>query len=132
MTDAQVTRVARSYIEAVGAHDLNPLGDLLDDTLAATFAGGVLDKQEWIEALHRLLPALIRNDIRDVFVDGDRACVVYDFVTDTDGGTIRCVEVMTIADGRISNIELILDRVAFAPVNKALAERAAHIADSLA
>ena len=126
MTDTDLRSIARSYVEAVGAHELSPLDHLLDDSLSATFAGGSLDKAEWIAALERLLPALVRNDIREIFVEGDRACVVYDFVTDTDGGTIRCVELLTIADGRITSIELILDRVAFAPVNQALAERAAR------
>jgi ketosteroid isomerase-like protein len=118
--------IARSYIEAVGAHDLAPLDDLLDDTVVATFAGTASDKPTWIAALNRLLPALVRNDIREVFVDGDRACVIYDFVTDTDAGTVACVETVTVRDGRITRIELLLDRVAFAPVNQALAERAAR------
>ena len=126
MTETDVRFVARSYIEAVSAHELSPLDHLLDDGLSASFAGGSVDKEEWIAALNRLLPALIRNDIREIFVEGDRACVVYDFVTDTDGGTIRCVELLTVTDGRITNIELILDRVAFAPVNQALSERAAR------
>jgi ketosteroid isomerase-like protein len=118
--------VARSYIEAVGAHDLARASDLFADELIATFAGAPSDKPTWLAALSRLLPALVRNDITDVFADGDRACVAYDFVTNTDGGTIRCIELMTIADGKIVSIELILDRVGFAPVNKELSERAAQ------
>ncbi len=126
MTATDTRAIARSYIETVSAHDLMPLEDLLDNEVAATFAGGTIDKTGWIAALNRLLPALVRNDIRDIFVDDDHACVVYDFVTDTDGGTVRCVELLTITQGRIAAIELILDRVAFAPVNKALGERAAQ------
>ena len=122
---ADTASVARSYIEAVGAHDLAPLDQLLDDSVVATFAGTPSDKHTWIAALNRLLPALVRNDIREVFVDGDRACVIYDFVTDTDAGAVTCVETATVRDGRITRIELLLDRVAFAPVNQALAERAA-------
>ena len=117
--------VARAYVEAVGAHDLAPLDQLLDDDVVATFAGAPSDKPTWIAALNRLLPALVRNDIREVFVDGDRACVIYDFVTDTDAGAVTCIETVTVRDGRIRRIELLLDRVAFAPVNQALAERAA-------
>jgi ketosteroid isomerase-like protein len=70
-----------------------------------------------------LLPALVRNEVREVFADGDRACVVYDFVTDTAAGAVPCVELVTVRDGRITGIELIFDRVAFAPVNEALAAR---------
>ncbi|MFP3466126.1 nuclear transport factor 2 family protein [Leifsonia sp. SIMBA_070] len=123
-TDAET--VARRYIQAVGAHDEEPLDDLLDVALVAEFAGTTLDKDGWRAALHRLLPALVRNEIREVFSDGDRACVVYDFVTDTAAGAVRCVELLTVRDGRIAHIELLLDRVAFAPVNEELAQRASR------
>lgn len=123
MTQAESAAIARTYIEAVGAHDLATVGGLLSDELAAVFAGGTIGKQEWIAALDRLLPALVRNEVREVFADGDRACVVYDFVTDTPAGAVPCVELVTVRDGRITAIELIFDRVAFAPVNEALAAR---------
>ncbi|MCU1578876.1 MAG: nuclear transport factor 2 family protein [Rhodoglobus sp.] len=115
--------IARAYIGAVSTHDLAPLETLLDDSLDALFAGGHLDKAGWIAALQRLLPVLVRNDIREVFVDGDRACVVYGFVTDTPVGAVTCVELLTVSEGQITSIELLLDRVAFAPVNAALADR---------
>jgi ketosteroid isomerase-like protein len=121
-TDAET--VARRYIQAVGARDKDPLDDLLDVALVAEFAGSTLDKEGWLKALHRLMPALVRNEIREVFSAGDRACVVYDFVTDTAAGAVRCVELLTVRDGRIAHIELLLDRVAFAPVNEELAQRA--------
>lgn len=126
MTQSESAAIARTYIEAVGAHDLETVGGLLSDELAAVFAGGTIGKQEWIAALGRLLPALVRNEVREVFADGDRACVVYDFVTDTPAGAVPCVELVTVREGRITAIELIFDRVAFAPVNEALAERAAR------
>ena len=122
-TDAET--VARRYIQAVGAHDEDPLDELLDVALVAEFAGSTLDKEGWLAALHRLMPALVRNEIREVFSAGDRACVVYDFVTDTAAGAVRCVELLTVREGRIAHIELLLDRVAFAPVNEELALRAA-------
>ena len=118
-----IAQLARSYINAVGDRDLDPLDDLLDDGLVARFAGNQLDKNGWIAALRRLLPVLVRNDIRNVFVDGDHACVVYDFVTDTPTGAVTCVELLTVHAGQITSVELILDRVAFAPVNEALASR---------
>jgi hypothetical protein len=125
MTTTDDASLARTYINRVGAHDLEAVERILDDGLVARFAGTDLSKAEWVAALDRLLPALVRNDIRDVFVDRGRACVVYDFVTDTPAGTIRCVELLSLRDGRITEIELVLDRVAFAPVNTALQERAA-------
>jgi ketosteroid isomerase-like protein len=123
MVDASPASIARNYIEAVGRRDLDPLDTLFDDDLVVTLAGSTSDKAEWIEALRRLLPILIRNDIRDVFEVGDRACVVYDFVTDTEAGAVSCVEVMTVREGRIIENELVFDRVTFAPVQAALANR---------
>lgn len=79
-----------------------------------------------ITALDRLLPALIRNDLREIVTEGIRVCVVYDFMTNTDAGAVRCVELLTVDDSKILKIELILDRAAFAPVNEALNERAAQ------
>lgn len=124
MASTDTETLAKAYIQAVGAHDPDALETLLDDDLRAEFAGSTSDKEAWIAALKRLMPVLLRNEIREVLTDGDRACVVYDFVTDTSAGAVRCVELLTVADGRISRIELLLDRAAFAPVNAELAERA--------
>lgn len=117
--------VARAYITAVSSHDLAPLDRLFDSTLTASFAGRTFSKTDWIDALARLLPALERNENLEIFAELHRACVAYDFVTNTAAGTIRCVELLTVTDDRITSIELLLDRVAFAPVNEELAARAA-------
>lgn len=117
---------ARAYVQAVSDHDLTTLDALFDDQLLAAFAGAEYGKREWVSALDRLLPALIHNEIREVYTEADRVCVVYDFVTNTDAGAVRCVELLTVTDGKITTIELLLDRVTFAPVNQALKERAAQ------
>jgi hypothetical protein len=123
MPDSSVAGIARSYIQAVGSHHMDALESLLGDDLVAIFAGTTLDRAGWTTALRRLLPALVRNEIREVFTAGDRACVVYDFVTDTPAGAVRCIELLTVKAGKIREIELVLDRVAFAPVNEALKTR---------
>ncbi|MGO4805112.1 nuclear transport factor 2 family protein [Arthrobacter sp. 2MCAF15] len=123
MPESSVEGIARSYIQAVGSHDVNALENLLGEDLVATFAGATFDKAGWTTALKRLLPALVRNEIREVFTGQDRACVVYDFITDTAAGAVRCIELLTINAGKIREIELVLDRVAFAPVNEALKTR---------
>lgn len=125
MTQPPGATIARRYIEAVGDHDLETVAGLLSDGVVAEFAGQELDRQHWLAGLKRLLPALVRNDIREVFADGSRACVVYDFVTDTAAGAVPCVELVTVEGDVITRIELIFDRVTFAPVNEALAVRAA-------
>lgn len=116
--------IARAYIEAVGSHNLETVDGLLSDSLEARVGAGTSDKAHWMAALGRLLPALVRNDIRDVYENGTHACVVYDFITDTSAGAVVCVENVHVDDGRITDIELVFDRVAFAPVNEALASRA--------
>ena len=123
--NADTESVASAYIEAVGAHELDALDHLFADRLVAVMGAASYDRQAWLAALNRLLPALVRNDIREIFTDGERACVIYDFVTDTDAGAVRCVELVTVVDGVITEIELIFDRVAFAPVNQALSQQGA-------
>jgi hypothetical protein len=51
---------------------------------------------------------------------------VYDFVTDTPAGAVVCVELLTVHNGRITDIELVLDQATFEPVHTALRERAAR------
>jgi ketosteroid isomerase-like protein len=116
---------ARRYIEVVTGHDLKPLDTLFADDLVAKVGDGTFTKPEWIAALGRLLPALVRNDIREVFADADRAAVVYDFVTDTTAGAVPCIELLTVTDGAITSIELIFERLHWAEVLTAIAERAA-------
>jgi hypothetical protein len=123
MPDSSVEGIARSYIQAVGSHDMEALENLLSEDLLATFAGTTLDKAGWTTAIKRLLPALVRNEIREVFSAQARACVVYDFITDTPAGAVRCIELLTVTADKISEIELVLDRAAFAPVNEALKAR---------
>jgi hypothetical protein len=123
MPDSSVEGIARSYIHAVGSHNMEALENLLGEDLLATFAGTTLDKAAWTTAIKRLLPALVRNEIREVFSAQDRACVVYDFITDTPAGAVRCIELLTVNADKISEIELVLDRAAFAPVNEALKAR---------
>lgn len=126
MSTTESGAAARAYIEAVGARVLASLEALLDDQVVATFSGARLGKREWIEASRRLLPVLVRNDIREAFVAGERACIVYDFVTDTPAGAVVCVELVTVSEGRITAVELVLDRVAFSPVQAVLRERASQ------
>ena len=117
--------IARRYIELVGSHDLAPLDDMISDDVVATTKSGAFGKADWIGALQRLLPTLERNDIREVVVDGSSACVVYDFVTSTDAGAVRCAEWITVDDdGRMTAINLLFDKTNWAAVDAARQERA--------
>jgi hypothetical protein len=124
----QAAEVLTRYIEYVGAHDLEHLDDLFSDSVVASTGNGTFDKNEWIAALRRLLPVLVRNDIRTVYVTeppaSAGACVVYDFVTDTEAGAVTCAEWITLdEDGRIATVELLFEKAEWAHVIEALRQR---------
>ncbi len=104
-------QTVRDYLQAVQDKDFVTLDGLLADDFVASMAfAQEFDKTEWIGALRRLSTALERNDIRRLFVDGDDACVVYDFVTDTPVGPVPSVEMISTADGRITRTDLIFEK----------------------
>jgi hypothetical protein len=110
MHNTDAATVAVAYINAVGARDRDALGQLLADDLVATLNGDTFDRSAWIVALERLMLVVVRNDIRHVFADGSTACVVYDFVTDTEAGAVPCVEIVVVEGERIQAIELVFER----------------------
>ena len=125
---SEATAIIRRYIELVGAHDLAPLNELFADDLVATLAGATFGKAEWIAALDRLLPVVVRNDIREVFDGGPStssgtAAVFYDFVTDTEAGAVPCAEWITVKDGAITTVELIFEKAKWNLVMAALQAR---------
>jgi ketosteroid isomerase-like protein len=126
VTDAQpltTAEVARCYLEQVSAHDVEPLQALLADDLVAEVGDDTFGKADWIAALGRLVLALVRYDIRHVLTDGAVAVVVYDFVSDTSAGSVPCVEVLTVADGRIRSIQLVFERLHWPEVMAAVRDR---------
>jgi ketosteroid isomerase-like protein len=113
MTD--IKAIATTYIEAVGTKDFSAVeasiasnfvfkGPSMKSDSAAAFTAG----------LHRFAPLLERNDVKHVFVVGDRVCVVYDFVTNTASGAIPTVELLTIRDDKIAEVEIFFDVAQFA------------------
>lgn len=116
--------VARKYVELVGSHDLEPLQELFADNLTAKVGDDSFDKAAWIAALGRFLPALIRNDVRHVFADGNDAAVIYDFVTDSPAGAVPCVETVSVEAGKIASIHLIFERLHWQEFLNTLRERA--------
>ena len=53
------------------------------------------------EGYRRLGPVIVRNQIRELVVDGDTAFVLYDFVTDTAAGAVLSGELLKFQDGRV-------------------------------
>lgn len=110
MTTA-VRNLVADYIHSVGDGRLDHVADLLHPELdfGGTTAVELHGAGAYVAALHRLSPIIERNDIRDIVVDGDRAVVVYDFVTDTEVGPVLTAESLVIDDGRIRSITLLFD-----------------------
>jgi len=120
----QIHDLTAAYIQAVGEHRLDDLRPMLDPeaefTLGdATFRG----TDAFVGAFVRLMPILERNDIRRIFVDGDEACVIYDFVTSTPAGPVLSIEYLTFRNGRIKSSLLVFERLHWPEVMAVLIER---------
>jgi hypothetical protein len=103
--------VAREYVEAVGDKELGKVEALLAQDVEYTGPATTLSSAaDVLTALRRIGAIHVRNEIRRVFVDGDEACVIYDFVTDTAIGTVPTVEWLRIERGRIRSVRLYYDR----------------------
>jgi hypothetical protein len=84
----------------------------------------VLGKDEYATALRRLTLIMRRNDVRRVFAEGNEACVVYDFVTDTPVGPVASVELLGLEDGLIRTGLLVFEREHWPEVMAELERRA--------
>ncbi len=115
-----------SYIQAVGERRLDALPPLLEPD--AEFSLGddtIRGREAFVGAFRRLLPIIERNEIRHLFVDGDKACVVYDFVTNTPVGAVPSVEYIRLRNGRIASSTLIFERLHWPEVLAVLRKREA-------
>src|SRR5437764_7687603 len=118
--------LAVEYIEAVGNKQFDRLPAFFHPDLEFSGPGVARPThtaQDLIDGLRRLTLILRRNDIKRVFVDGDEACVIYDFVTDTPVGAVPSVEWLTLEAGKIRSIVLIFDRHRWPEVQEELARR---------
>jgi hypothetical protein len=108
----ETANIARAYVEAVGHKQLDKVKALLAPDLE--FIGPAMtlsSATELLTAFRRIGAILVRNEIRRIFVDGNEACVIYDFVTDTTLGTVPIVEWLRIEGGRICSVKVYYDRV---------------------
>jgi hypothetical protein len=79
----------------------------------ATFDGTVKVQargaEAFVQGFRNLGPIIDRNEIRELIVEGGRAFVLYDLVTDTPVGPVLCGELLTVEDGLICSSTLIFD-----------------------
>jgi len=119
------------YLNAVGQQQYDRLEAMLAPDLL--FKGPSMTRtsaEEVLGALKRLGAIHVRNDVKRVFVDGDEACVIYDFVTDTQAGALPTIEWLRFEGDRIRAIDLYYDRLPWQAVMAVIAERAARPAAS--
>ncbi len=118
--------VALAYLEAISRKEFDRLAELLHPEVEFKGPGGSLHgARDFISALRRLAPILLRNEVKRVFVEGDEAFVRYDFVTDTSVGPVPTVELLKIEEGRVRSIWLLFDRQPWPAVLEEAARRAA-------
>src|SRR4029077_3524440 len=85
-------------------------------------------RDDYMSGLPRLVSVLIRNDIKDIVVEGDRAFALYDFVTDTPAGAVLSGELLTYKDGLIKKITLLFDLRRWPEVIAEIQRKAAPVA----
>lgn len=98
------------YNRAFGEGRLDDVREMLHpdvefDGTAKPLAG----RDAYMSGLPRLVSVLKANEIKDIVVEGDRAFVLYDFVTDTPAGAVLSGELLTFEDGLIRKITLLFD-----------------------
>ena len=114
-----------SYIQAVGERRLDDLEAILDPEAEFTLGDTTYRGAEaFVGAFKPLMQIVVRNDIRKVFVDGDEAVVIYDFVTDTPVGGVLSVEHIKVRDGRIASSLLVFERLHWPEIQAKLVARA--------
>lgn len=123
-TGSDLKSLAIRYIEAVGQKKLDAVASLLHPRLE--FDGNfppvpVKGPEGWLAALRRLSPILARNEVRKVLVEGNDACILYDFVTTIC--PVPSAEWLRFEDGKITSIYLLFDRSRWAEVQQELQRR---------
>jgi SnoaL-like domain len=122
-----IEELVTAYIQAVGEHRLEDLRPMLDPDATFTLGDATFSGVDaFVGAFVRLMPILERNDIRKVFVDGNEACVIYDFVTSTPVGPVLSVEYLTFQNDRIKSSLLVFEKQHWPEVMAALMEREAQ------
>ena len=108
---ANVRDLVIEYVSAAGEKRFDRLEELVhpDATMDGTVKTESKGAEAFVQGFRNLAPIIDRNEIREVIVDGDRAFVLYDFVTDSPAGAVLTGELLTIQDERIRSSTLIFD-----------------------
>lgn len=108
---ANVRDLVIEYVSAAGEKRFDRLEELVhpDATMDGTVKSESKGAEAFVQGFRNLAPIIDRNEIREVIVEGDRAFVLYDFVTDSPAGAVLTGELLTIQEDRIISSTLIFD-----------------------
>ena len=103
--------LVQEYVSAVGNKRFDRLAELVhpDATFEGTVKAQARGAEAFVQGFRNLGPIIMRNEVRELIVDEDRAFVLYDFVTDTPVGPVLCGELVTVEGGLIKSSTLIFD-----------------------
>jgi SnoaL-like domain len=120
-----VREIVTEYVRAVGNRRFDRFEELLHPEVefGGTTVAELRGASVVAEGYRRLGPIVLRNDIKELVVEGDRAAVLYDFVTDTEAKAVLTAEFLTIEDGSIRSITLLFDWRAWPTVLEELQRR---------
>ncbi len=108
---ATTQALVAEYTKAVSDGDFDRLAELVHPD--AHFGGTVLAEAQGIDAFvqgfRNLRPITLHTEVHSVVVEGDRAAVMYDLVTDTVVGSVLCSEFLTVDAGRVRSSTLVFD-----------------------
>lgn len=106
-----VRDLVNEYVSAAGGRRFDRLAELVhpDATFEGTVNVQTRGAEAFVQGFRNLGPIILRNDVRELIAEGDRAFVLYDFVTDTPVGAVLCGELLTVEDGLIRSSTLIFD-----------------------
>ena len=106
-----VRELVTEYVVAVGDRRFDRVAELVhpDATFGGTVNVQTRGAEAFVQGFRNLGPIIVRNEMRDLIVEGDRAFVLYDFVTDTPVGSVLCGELVTVERGSIRSSTLIFD-----------------------
>lgn len=109
MIDKPAERIQR-YLDAWDRKDTAGIAACLDPNVSFKGPQAQLSGREaFMAAVGRMLPLLERVKVRHLFVDGDTALAVYDFVCHAPVGNIRTCELITFGDTLILSSEIFFD-----------------------
>jgi SnoaL-like protein len=106
-----IRELAIEYNRAFGEGRLDRVTEMLHPDLEFDgTARPTHGRDDYMSGLPRLVSVLERNELHEVIVEGNRAFILYDFVTTSSAGRVLSGELLTFDDdGLITKITLLFD-----------------------